>query len=94
MPNTENELSGRETAFVSWIEFLGMIVFLSSRLFFRQHDWMAIAGFALIASGYFYRMYFDWKAGRKKSVRRRLIFFIVAVIAAGIVAYISHQKNN
>ena len=93
MENSQSEMSGKLTAFFSWIEFLGLIVFLSSRLFFRQQSWVAIAGLLLIGSGYIYRMYRDWKAGRKKAFWRRLIFLVVAIIAAGIVGYLAYERN-
>jgi hypothetical protein len=94
MENTDNELSNKIAAFFSWVEFLGMIVFITSRLFFRQNDWLALTSIILICSGYFYRIYADWKAGRKKSVKRRLLLFVLVVIAAAVFGYIAYQRNH
>lgn len=93
MENSDIELSGRVTAFFSWIEFLGLLLLIFSRIFFRNYEWISLAGLVLICSGYFYKMYADWRRGRKKAVRARLIFLVLALAAALVVGYISFEKN-
>jgi hypothetical protein len=94
MDNGRTEMSSRFSAFISWIEFLGILLILSSRLFLREYDWLGIVGIVMLASGYLYRMYLDHKAGRKKSFQRRLIFLVIAVIAAFIVGYLAYNKES
>lgn len=79
MPKEDVELSGRMPAFVSWIQAIGLILFLLSRLVYRETAWLLYVSVSLIIGASLLRLYFDWKAGRKKAFRARL-FMLVGVI--------------
>jgi hypothetical protein len=66
---------------------------LASRFFYREVIWLVWLGFALMFSGYLYRMYADWKLGRKKALRNRLLFLLIAIGVALLVGYLAGKNR-
>ncbi|HEU4901569.1 MAG TPA: hypothetical protein VFT06_02230 [Flavisolibacter sp.] len=93
MENTDTELSYRTASFFGWIEFLGLLLFFASRFFFRETAWLMYLGFLLVCSGYGYKLYGDWKAGRKKALRIRLFVLLLAIAAGLVVGYIAGKNR-
>ena len=93
MENTNTELSNRTASFFGWIEFLGLLLFFASRLFFGETTWLMYPGFLLFCSGYAYKMYGDWKAGRKKALRIRLLVLLLAIAAGLLVGYLAGKNR-
>lgn len=92
MENTNTELSSRTASFFSWIEFLGLLLFITFRLFLPEYGWLAYLGVVLLASGYGYKMYRDWKEGRKKRFRLRLLVLLFALVAGLVVGYLAGKN--
>lgn len=92
--NTGNsELSNRKNAFVGWMEVLGFILLIVSRLFFREFVWLLYVAVGFILIGFFYRLYLDWNKGHRTRVKNRLILFFVVMIITLLLAYLQyHQK--
>jgi hypothetical protein len=81
MESTNTELSGRTAAVFSWVEFLAVVLIILSATAFRQYgDWLKVIGLVILLSNFIYRIAGDWKAGRKKAVRNRLIIFTLILI--------------
>lgn len=83
--STNNELSNRTSAFFSWIEFLGLLLFFSGAIFLKQYEWLLIVGLGLILSGYGYKAYSDWKAGRRKIVWIKIVLLLIIFVVAYVV---------
>jgi phosphoglycerol transferase MdoB-like AlkP superfamily enzyme len=96
MENANTELSGKTPAFISWLQVIGLVVFLISRLsYFRHLDWLLYVGTALIIIALVLRIYFDRKHGRKKAFRERLILLILALaILAGLIVFYLAKTNG
>lgn len=84
MPKEDVELSGRMPAFITWMQTIGLILFILSQLVFTELDWLFYIGSALIIGAIICRLYVDWKAGRKKAFRTRL-FMLIGVIAICLI---------
>ena len=93
MVNTNTEFSNKLASFFSIVQFAGILVYLTARFFYRELAWLAWLGFALMFSGYLYRMYADWKQGRKKVFRNRLVFLLIAIAFALLVGYWAETKS-
>ncbi|MDB5252666.1 MAG: hypothetical protein JWP27_1835 [Flaviaesturariibacter sp.] len=87
MENTNTELSNRTGAAFSWLEFLGLVLVVLSRTAFKQQEWLFYVGAVLILSSYGYKLVRDWRAGKQKAVRTRLLILVVAIAAGALVGY-------
>lgn len=93
MNNANTELSGRTPAIISWIQLIGLILIIASRVFFPAIPWLLYAGFLLALAGYIIRMYYDWKQGNKKAFRRRLVFLIIAFVVGLLAGYLAGRSS-
>jgi len=93
MNSGNSELSNRNNAFIGWMEALGFILLIVSILVFREEVWLLYLAAGFILTGFFYRLYLDWKRGNKTKVRNRLILFFVVMTITLVLAYFQyHQK--
>jgi phosphate/sulfate permease len=90
---TQTELSSRTAAVFSWLEFLGMLVYLVVSFTLGRNHWLLIFAVLMLASGYFYKTYVAWKSGNKKAVRIRIVILVVGLALALIVGYIAGQQH-
>ena len=93
MENSNTELAGKTPAAITWLQTIGFVMLVISRLLYRQIDWLLyLAGVFLITS-FLLRLYFDWKIGRKKAFRNRLIVLAIAIAAALVLTYFAIKKG-
>jgi hypothetical protein len=86
MESTNTELSGRTAAVFSWVEFLAVMLIILSATAFRQYgDWLKLIALVMLLSNFIYRIAADWKAGRKKAVRYRLITFSLIILFLAVL---------
>lgn len=89
------ELSGKLPAFISWIQTIGLLLFILSRLVFRETDWLLYLGGSLIIGAIICRLFLDWKAGRKKAFRTRFWTLIgVIVICLLLLLIFGNPQSN
>jgi ABC-type nickel/cobalt efflux system permease component RcnA len=94
MEPTNTELSSRTAAIFSWLEFLGIVlIILSATVFKTYRDWLQLIAFALLLSGFIYRILRDWRAGRKKAARFRIIVLAIIIIALGVLIAVPLLKE-
>jgi ABC-type nickel/cobalt efflux system permease component RcnA len=94
MEPTNTELSSRTGAIFSWLEFLGIVlIILSATVFKAYRDWLQLIAFALLLSGFIYRILRDWRAGRKKAARLRIIVLAIIIIALGVLIAVPLLKE-
>jgi thiol:disulfide interchange protein len=93
MNSGNSELSNKKNAFIGWIEALGFILFIVSRIFFREYEWLLFIAVGFILIAFFYRLYLDWKNGNTKRVKSRLIVFVLILIASAVLAYFTYQRG-
>lgn len=87
MEPTNTELSSRTGAIFSWLEFLGIVLMLFSAITFRNYrDVLQLIALIFLLSGSIYKIVLDWKQGRKRSARFRMVILGIIVIAVTIVA--------
>jgi hypothetical protein len=88
MEPTNTELSSRTGAIFSWLEFLGIVLIVVSVTVFKSYrDILQLIALALLLSGFIYKIIRDWRAGRKRTARFRIIVLaIIVVIISAMVA--------
>ena len=80
MEPTNTELSSRTAAIFSWLEFLGIVLLILSLTAFREEsDALKLAALLLLLSAFIYKIFADFRSGRKKSARIRLIVFTLII---------------
>jgi hypothetical protein len=88
MEPTNTELSSRTGAIFSWLEFLGIILIIVSVTVFKTYrDILQLIALGLLLSGFIYKILRDWKAGRKRAARFRII--VLGIIILVLVAMIT-----
>jgi hypothetical protein len=88
MEPTNTELSSRTGAIFSWLEFLGIILIIVSVTVFKTYrDILQLIALGLLLSGFIYKIVRDWKAGRKRAARFRII--VLGIIILVLVAMIT-----
>jgi hypothetical protein len=86
MESTNTELSGRTAAVFSWIDFLAVVLIILSATAFRQYGvWLKVIALVMLLSNFIYRIAGDWKAGRKKHVRYRIISFCLILVFLAVL---------
>jgi len=92
MNSGNSELSNKKNAFVGWVEALGFLLLILSRVVFRQESWLLYLALAFIVGGFFYRLYLDYKNGNKTRAKKRLVLFFVVMIITLIIAYLQYRN--
>jgi hypothetical protein len=84
MESTNTELSSRTGAIFSWLEFLGIVLIVVSVTVFKTYrDILQLIALVLLLSGFIYKIVRDWKAGRKREARFRIIVLSIIVVILG-----------
>jgi hypothetical protein len=93
MREANSELSGKTPAFVSWIQLIGLVLIIASRVYFTESRWLLYLGVFLAFAGYVVRMVFDWRQGNRKAFWRRLIFLLIAFIIGLFAGYFAEKSQ-
>ena len=94
MEPTNTELSSRTGAIFSWLEFLGIVLVIVSVTVFRTYrDILQLIALALLLSGFIYKIVRDWRAGRKRTARFRIIVLAIIVITLVVLYAVPLLKD-